>query len=88
MWNGAMNVMGVVITHPFLEGKSSVYIARGLVPRTCRGETMDGPLINTMTGEVVRCDECGRVLFDQNTEPCGECMMFESEVALNMSGVL
>ncbi len=49
---------------------------------------MDGPLINTMTGEVVRCDECGRVLFDQNTEPCGECIMFESEAALNMSGVL
>lgn len=83
-----MNVMGVVITRPFSEGKLSVYIARELAPRTCRDETMDGPLINTMTGEVVRCDECGRVLFDQNTEPCGECMTFESEVALNMSGVL
>ena len=83
-----MNVMGVVITHPFLERKSSVYIARELVLRPCRDETMDGPLINTMTGEAVRCGECGRVLFDKNTEPCGECIMFESEVALNMSGVL
>lgn len=53
-----------------------------------KGSIMEGPLINTLTGEAVRCDGCGRVLFDKNTEPCGECIMFESEVALNMSGVL
>jgi len=45
-------------------------------------------IVNNLTGEYVKCGDYGRVLFDDDSKPCGECLMFESEVSLNMSGVL
>ena len=43
---------------------------------------------NRLTGKPAECSECGRVLFDKDAEPCPHCIGVESEMSLNMSGVL